>query len=59
MVTYCPYCGKELIDLSIAMVNKGMYRFWCDDCNVEIYITKPNYFVVNENEMDVVKFKEV
>lgn len=42
MVIKCPYCGKELIDLSIAMVNKGVYEFWCDDCNVEVYVTKRN-----------------
>ena len=45
MVIKCPYCEKELIDLSITMVNKGVYEFWCDDCNVEIYVTKRNVSV--------------
>lgn len=45
MVIRCPYCGKELIDLSIMMVNKGVYEFWCDDCNAEVYVTKKNVLI--------------
>ena len=30
----CPYCGKELINLSV----NGGNEFWCDDCYVEYTI---------------------
>lgn len=36
----CPECGKELIRLE--PFEKGVYEFWCDDCNIDIVITKNN-----------------
>ena len=32
----CPKCGKELIRLQPYMT--GVYKFWCDDCNIDISI---------------------
>ena len=34
----CPVCNKELVRLE-PFVN-GVYEFWCDDCNIDIVITK-------------------
>lgn len=36
----CPECGKELIRLE--PFENGVYEFWCDDCNIDIVITKNN-----------------
>ena len=44
----CPWCGKELINIS----DDDTYKFfWCDDCNSEIYITKQgNSLVIDGTE---------
>jgi hypothetical protein len=34
----CPICNKELIRLE--PFEKGIYEFWCDDCDTDIVITK-------------------
>ena len=34
----CPVCDKELIRL--APFEEGVYDFWCDDCDIDITITK-------------------
>lgn len=34
----CPVCGKELVRLE--PFEKGVYEFWCDDCDIDIVITK-------------------
>ena len=31
----CPICEKELIVLNN---DKSYFEFWCDDCNIDIYI---------------------
>lgn len=36
----CPVCNKELIRLE--PFEKNVYEFWCDDCNIDIVITKNN-----------------
>lgn len=36
----CPICNKELIRLE--PFKNGAYEFWCDDCNIDIIITKNN-----------------
>lgn len=36
----CPVCGKELIRLE--PFEHGIYDFWCDDCDIDISITKNN-----------------
>jgi len=34
---YCPVCGKELIRLE---PYEDTMEFWCDDCNIDITISK-------------------
>ena len=34
----CPVCDKELERLE--PFERGVYEFWCDDCNADIVITK-------------------
>lgn len=34
----CPICGKELI--RIEPFEDGLYEFWCDDCDIDIYISE-------------------
>lgn len=34
----CPFCDKELIPLE--PYQKKKINFWCDDCDVDIEITK-------------------
>lgn len=34
----CPVCGKELIRLE--PFHKGIFNFWCDNCDIDIAITK-------------------
>lgn len=36
----CPICKRELIRLE--SFEKGIYEFWCDNCNMDIVITKNN-----------------
>lgn len=36
----CPVCGKELIRLE--PFYKGIFNFWCDNCNIDINITNNN-----------------
>lgn len=36
----CPVCNKELIRLE--PFTKGVFEFWCDDCNIDICIIKNN-----------------
>lgn len=31
----CPICEKELIALNN---DESYFEFWCDDCNIDIYI---------------------
>ena len=31
----CPICGKDIIVLNN---DESYFEFWCDDCNVDIYI---------------------
>lgn len=31
----CPICGKELIILND---DEKYFEFWCDNCNIDIYI---------------------
>ena len=44
----CPVCNKELIRLE--PFEKGVYAFWCDDCNIDIVVTKNDE--VEEAEKD-------
>lgn len=34
----CPVCNKELVRLE--PFEKGVYEFWCDDCNIDLVVTK-------------------
>ncbi len=36
----CPDCGKELIRLE--PYEDGIFSYWCDDCDIDIEITKNN-----------------
>ena len=36
----CPICKKELIRLE--PFEKDIYKFWCDNCDIDIVITKNN-----------------
>lgn len=36
----CPVCNKELIRLE--PFEKGVYEFWCDECNIDITVIKNN-----------------
>lgn len=36
----CPICRKELIRLE--PFENRLYRFWCDDCDLDIEITENN-----------------
>lgn len=31
----CPICGKDIIILNN---DEKYFEFWCDDCNIDIYI---------------------
>lgn len=44
----CPECGKELIRLE--PYEDGFYDFWCDKCNIDIYIVKNNEVEEAEKE---------
>ena len=45
---FCPYCGKELINLN----NYGGYDFWCDDCNIDYIIEDSNIIIENSETAD-------
>lgn len=34
----CPFCNKELIRLE--PFEDGIFEFWCDNCDVDIAVTK-------------------
>ena len=34
----CPVCNKELVRLE--PFEENVYEFWCDDCDVDIVITR-------------------
>ena len=36
----CPVCGKELVRLE--PFEKGIYEYWCDNCNIDVAITNNN-----------------
>ncbi len=43
----CPKCKKQLIRLE--SYEKGIYTFWCDDCDIDIQITE-NDKIEKEND---------
>lgn len=45
----CPVCNKELLRLE--PFEEGVFEFWCDDCNIDITITK-------NDEVDSIDQKE-
>ena len=47
----CPICKKELIRLE--PFEKDIYKFWCDDCDIDIVITKNN----EVEDKDIVSIK--
>ena len=46
----CPDCGKELIRLE--PFKKGIYELWCDDCDIDIVITKNNETLDGDNVIE-------
>jgi hypothetical protein len=53
----CPNCGKELVRLEPFEV--GVYKFWCDDCNIDICIEKEEEEKMKKYELkDYKKFCE-
>ena len=51
----CPKCGKELIRLE--PFQSDTYEFWCDGCNIELYIfKKEEYEMVKYTLKDYKKF---
>lgn len=41
----CPVCNKELIRLE--PLKNNVYEFWCDDCDIDIVITKNKEYMKN------------
>lgn len=37
---YCPTCNKQLIRLEPYEDGDTEYEFWCDNCDIDIKITK-------------------
>ena len=34
----CPCCGKQLVNLEEGHEERGLFRYWCDVCDIDVTI---------------------